>query len=77
MTGLWRESEWFLEKMNGPLEKHIRGMMVCDKAYLNVVSTSSVLFCDVNPPWMINTLLLFWVGLMTTEFLLEHLSLIK
>lgn len=59
--------------MNVSSEEEMGGIMVCDKVYLCVVLTSSLLFYGKSSPlWLVK---LQDRGFMTIKFLLENQSL--
>lgn len=59
--------------MTEPLEEEIGGMIVCDKVWLGVVSTSYLLSCEKSQLLLVDET--FGRGSVTTEFLLEDLCL--
>ena len=66
-VGLLKHSKLTLGKMNESLEEQTGDMIVCDKVCLAFLS------CDRSQSSLVDESL--WTGSMTTEFLLEPLSL--
>ena len=72
IVGLLDESEWLLEKIKGPLEAQTGDMVDGDWVCLDMLGTSGLLSCDKS---QFSLMKLFRKESMTTEFLLEDLSL--